>query len=65
MSDTAFASGLFANEHVTVLPGRFLAREAGSVNPGENRVRMALVAGIDDCVEAARRIVNFLEKTSA
>jgi N-succinyldiaminopimelate aminotransferase len=56
VADTEFARALFAGEHVTVLPGRFLAREAHGCNPGENRVRMALVAGIDECVEAAQRI---------
>ena len=62
VSDTDFARQLYAGEHVTVLPGRFLAREAGGINPGENRVRMALVAATADCVEAAQRIVHRLGK---
>ena len=45
--------------HVTVLPGRYLAREAHGENPGAGYVRIALVPGIEDCVEAARRIVEF------
>jgi N-succinyldiaminopimelate aminotransferase len=45
---------------VTVLPGRFLARDCGGVNPGESRVRMALVAEQAECEEAARRIVGLL-----
>jgi len=57
--DTAFARNLFAAAHVSVLPGRYLAREARGVNPGTGRVRIALVPGIEDCVEAARRIVEF------
>ena len=57
--DPAFARDLFAASHVSVLPGRYLAREAHGVNPGSGRVRIALVPGIDDCVEAARRIVEF------
>jgi N-succinyldiaminopimelate aminotransferase len=57
--DPAFARDLFAATHVSVLPGRYLAREAHGVNPGSGRVRIALVPGIDDCVEAARRIVEF------
>jgi N-succinyldiaminopimelate aminotransferase len=57
--DTEFARRLFAEQHVTVLPGSFLARASGGVNPGANRVRMALVAEIDECLEAARRIVEF------
>ncbi len=61
VADTEFARALFAHEHVTVLPGRFLARQAAGVNPGENRVRMALVAGLEQCAEAAQRIVRCLE----
>jgi N-succinyldiaminopimelate aminotransferase len=53
---------MFACENVTVLPGRFLAREAGGVNPGVNRVRMALVASQAQCVEAAQRMVRCMEK---
>ncbi len=62
VSDTEFARQLYAGENVTVLPGRFLARESGGINPGENRVRMALVASTQDCVEAAQRIVQRLGK---
>jgi len=57
--DEAFARELFARTHVTVLPGRYLARDAHGENPGAGYVRIALVPGIDDCVEAARRIVEF------
>jgi len=62
VSDTEFARQLYAGENVTVLPGRFLARESGGINPGENRVRMALVATAEHCVEAAQRIVHRLGK---
>ena len=57
--DERFARDLFGATHVTVLPGRYLAREAHGVNPGQGYVRMALVADVDDCVEGARRIVEF------
>ena len=60
ISDTEFARQLYAGENVVVLPGRYLAREAAGINPGENRVRMALVATIEQCVEAAQRIVHRL-----
>jgi N-succinyldiaminopimelate aminotransferase len=60
--ETEFARQLYARENVTVLPGRFLARGAEGVNPGENRVRMALVAEPRQCVEAAQRIAHCLEK---
>jgi N-succinyldiaminopimelate aminotransferase len=54
--DEEFARALFSRAHVTVLPGRYLAREAHGRNPGEGFVRMALVAAVDECVDAARRV---------
>ncbi|MFZ0789004.1 MAG: succinyldiaminopimelate transaminase, partial [Chromatiaceae bacterium] len=62
--DTDFARGLFAAEHVTVLPGSFLSRTVGGHNPGANRVRMALVPPLDECIDAARRIRRFVERLS-
>ena len=58
--DAAFARALYATCHVTVLPGSFLAREAAGFNPGAGRVRLALVAPVDECVQAARRIAAFI-----
>ncbi len=62
IADTDFARRLYAEQYVTVLPGSFLARESNGVNPGTNYVRMALVAEIGECLEAARRIVEFARK---
>jgi N-succinyldiaminopimelate aminotransferase len=62
--DIAFARGLLAQYNVTVLPGSLLAREAQGHNPGAGRIRMALVAGLDECVEAAERIVAYTESLS-
>ena len=59
LSDTEFARGLYAEYNVTVLPGSYLARDAHGSNPGRNRIRMALVAGVDEGLEAANRIVQF------
>ncbi|MGH8853482.1 MAG: succinyldiaminopimelate transaminase [Telluria sp.] len=59
LTDTEFARRLYAEYNVTVLPGSYLAREAHGVNPGRNRIRMALVAGVDEGLEAANRIVQF------
>jgi len=57
--DVAFALQLLAQYNVAVLPGSLLARDAHGHNPGAGRIRMALVAPTDDCVEAARRIHDF------
>ena len=59
--DIAFALALLAQYNVTVLPGSLLARESGGVNPGAGRIRLALVAEVDECLEAARRIVSFIQ----
>lgn len=56
-----FARRLFAAQNVTVLPGGFLSRDTESGNPGADRVRLALVAEVDECVEAAHRIRAFLQ----
>lgn len=60
MADTDFAKGLFEQQHITVLPGRYLSRTVDGINPGENRVRMALVAPLQQCIEAAERIKHFI-----
>jgi len=60
ISDTEFAQQLFTRENITVLPGSFLSREFEGLNPGLNHVRIALVAPLDDCIDAAHRIKNFL-----
>lgn len=60
IADTEFTAQLFAQQHVTVLPGQYISRSINGFNPGENRVRMALVAPIDDCIDAATRIKEFV-----
>jgi N-succinyldiaminopimelate aminotransferase len=59
ITDTAFAQALYRDYNVAVLPGSYLARTAQGVNPGENFVRLALVADTEETVEAAQRIVKF------
>jgi N-succinyldiaminopimelate aminotransferase len=56
-----FAQQLFAAQKVTVLPGNYLARETNGINPGENYVRLALVAPLAECIEAAERIKIFVQ----
>jgi N-succinyldiaminopimelate aminotransferase len=60
IADTEFAQRLYAEQNVTVLPGRYLSRDQDGGNPGENRVRMALVATLDECLAAANRINQLL-----
>ncbi len=60
LSDTEFARRLYVEQNVTVLPGSYLARDGKAGNPGANRVRMALVAPLDECIDAAHRINNLL-----
>ena len=57
--DLDFALQLLAQYNVAVLPGSLLARDAHQMNPGRGRIRMALVAGTDECLEAAHRIAEF------
>jgi N-succinyldiaminopimelate aminotransferase len=53
---------LYAATNVTVLPGQYLGRNAQGVNPGRGFVRIALVPELDECLEAARRIVDFCQQ---
>jgi N-succinyldiaminopimelate aminotransferase len=59
-TDTEFARGLFQQQNVTVLPGSYLSREIDGHNPGENRIRIALVASLAECEEAATRIRDYI-----
>ncbi len=60
IDDAEFAQQLFAQQNITVLPGSFLSREVNGVNPGKNHVRLALVAPVPECIEAAQRIKHFI-----
>jgi N-succinyldiaminopimelate aminotransferase len=61
ISDTEFSRRLFAEQNVTVLPGQYLSRSSGGINPGEQHIRMALVASLEETVEAANRIHQFIK----
>ena len=60
VDDAEFARGLLLQQNVVVLPGSYLSRDAAGVNPGRNHVRMALVAPLEDCIEAAERIKTYI-----
>lgn len=60
IADTEFTKQLLAQQNVLVVPGSYLSREVAGFNPGANRIRMALVAPLAECVEAAHRIKEFL-----
>ena len=62
-ADADFVRDLLTHTNVTTLPGSFVGRTINGVNPGLNRVRIALVAPLKDCVEAAERIAAFIRKT--
>lgn len=59
INDQDFALGLYQQQNVTVLPGSYLSRKANGINPGENYVRMALVAPLNACIDAANRINDY------
>lgn len=61
IDDTEFARELYRSENLTVLPGSYLSREADGTNPGADRIRIALVAPVADCIEAAERIRNLVQ----
>ena len=59
INDVSFARDLYAQENLTVLPGSFLSRKTVDGDPGKSRIRLALVANLNDCIEAAERIKRF------
>lgn len=61
VADPDFVRELYASQHVNVVPGSYLSRDTAEGNPGQNRIRMALVATEQECVEAAQRIRQFIE----
>ena len=62
VDDETFTREVFAQAHVSIVPGSYLSRAVNGVSPGANRVRLALVASLAECVEAAQRIRNVVER---
>ena len=58
IDDVTFSRSLFNAQHITVLPGQYMSRISNASNPGENRIRLALVADITECIQAAERIAR-------
>lgn len=63
-TDTEFTRQLYAQQHITVLPGSYLSRSYHGINPGLSHVRIALVAPLDACIDAAQRINHFFNVTT-
>jgi N-succinyldiaminopimelate aminotransferase len=61
--DERFTRELFERQHVTVLPGSYIARDVQGYNPGRGRVRMSLVASVPQCVEAAKRVSEYVKQS--
>ena len=61
MDDTVFAQELYQQQNITVLPGQYLSRECNGINPGYGYVRLALVAPLAECIDAAERIQSYLQ----
>ena len=59
--DAVFTREVFARAHVNIVPGSYLSREVNGLNPGAGRIRMALVASVAECIEAAQRIRQVVE----
>ena len=62
-NDEQFAKRLYQQYNVTVLPGSYLSRESHGINPGTGFIRIALVADLEQCVDAATRIRDCLNQT--
>ncbi|MCK5809508.1 MAG: succinyldiaminopimelate transaminase [Cocleimonas sp.] len=60
INDETFTREIYAQQHLNVVPGSYLSREVNGLNPGENRIRLALVATLDECIEAANRIKQYI-----
>ena len=60
VSDEQFFQDMFAKYNLTVLPGSYLSRESQGLNPGKNYVRIALVPPLEQCIEAAERLRDYI-----
>lgn len=61
VDDELFTRRLLETQNLGVLPGRYLSREVDGLNPAVGRIRMALVAELEECIEGAQRLRRFIE----
>lgn len=61
IADDLFAQKLYEQQNITVLPGQYLSRDTDNGNPGASHVRMALVASVNECIDAAHRLKAFAD----
>ncbi|MCL4141137.1 UNVERIFIED_CONTAM: hypothetical protein GTU68_019983 [Idotea baltica] len=61
VDDTVFTQQALREQNVALVPGSYLGREVDGINPGGMHVRLALVAQLDECIEAATRLVSVLD----
>ena len=59
IDDQQFAARLMETQNVKVMPGSFLSREDEGEDPGLDHIRVAWVSEKEECIEAARRLVEF------
>ena len=62
IDDETFCQRLFAEQHITCLPGQYLSRTVNGLNPGKGFARIALVAEPAECIAAAQRIKQFMQQ---
>ena len=62
IDDQEFSALLMKEFNVKVMPGSFLSREQNKGNPGSNHVRVAWVSEIEECQEAANRLMEFAKQ---
>ena len=59
IDDQKFTARLMETHNVKVMPGSFLSREDNGEDPGLDHIRVAWVSEKEECIEAARRLVEF------
>ncbi len=60
INDEVFTRDIYAQQHLNIIPGSYLSRQVNGINPGKNRIRLALVATLEECIEGANRIKEFI-----